>query len=115
MITSGSCRNMFFNASAKSGVSVSSSRCETAAFPSANRYSMGSSMVTMCTCRCSMTLFRIAARVVDLPDPVGPVIRTRPAGRWTKVSRTSGRFRSPIDGSLKGMRRKTAAREPRWM
>jgi hypothetical protein len=36
------------------------------------------------------------ARVVDFPEPVGPVTRTSPFGRWTKLSRTSGRFSSEI-------------------
>ena len=56
----------------------------------------------------------MAASVVDLPEPVGPVMRTRPAGMWTKVSRTSGRPSSEISGILKGIRRKTAANDPRW-
>ena len=47
MTTSGSCRNMFLSASANAGVSVQTSRWETAAFPSAKRYSIGSSIVTM--------------------------------------------------------------------
>ena len=81
MITSGSWRNMFLSASANVGVSVPTSRCETAAFPSANRNSIGSSMVTMCTWRCSMTDRRMPASVVDLPEPVGPVISTRPVGQ----------------------------------
>ena len=109
MITSGSCRNMFFRASLKLGESVETSRWETAALPSANRNSIGSSIVTMWTGRFSMMERMMPARLVDLPDPVGPVIRTSPFWRWTKLSRTSGRLSSVIEGSLKGIRRKTAA------
>ncbi len=93
----------------KLGESVETSRCETAAFPSAKRNSIGSSIVTMWTGRFSMTERMMPASEVDLPEPVGPVISTRPLGRWTKLSSTSGRFSSVIEGSLKGIRRKTAA------
>ena len=71
MMTSGSWRIMFLSASWKPGVSVPTSRCETAALPSAKRYSIGSSIVTMCTGRFSMIERMIAASVVDLPEPVG--------------------------------------------
>ena len=63
----------------------------------------------MWTGRFSMIERMMPASDVDLPEPVGPVMRTRPFGRWTKLSRTSGRFSSVIDGSLNGIRRKTAA------
>ena len=109
MMTSGSCRNMFFRASLKLGESVETSRWETAALPSAKRNSIGSSIVTMWTGRFSMIERMMPASDVDFPEPVGPVIRTRPLGRCTKLSSTSGRFSSVIDGSLNGMRRKTAA------
>ena len=42
--------------------------------------SMGSSMVTMCSRRSVLILSIIAASVVDLPDPVGPVTRIEPPG-----------------------------------
>ena len=68
----------------------------------------------MCTGRFSMIERMIAASVVDLPEPVGPVMSTSPAGMWTKVSSTSGSPSSETSGILNGMRRKTAATEPRW-
>ena len=37
-------------------------------------------MVTMCSWRSRLILSIIAASVVDLPEPVGPVTRTRPRG-----------------------------------
>ena len=77
------------------------------------RYSIGSSIVTMWTgWRSVMSLTR-DARVVDFPEPVGPVTRTNPAGRSAKDERMSGRFRSTSDGMTNGMRRKTAVQDPR--
>ncbi len=43
-----------------------------------NRYSIGSSMVTMCLVNLLFNHSRQEARVVDFPDPVGPVMRTIP-------------------------------------
>ena len=45
---------------------------------------MGSSMVTMWSDRVSLISSMMAARVVDLPEPVGPVTRTNPRGLWQK-------------------------------
>ena len=36
---------------------------------------MGSSRVRMCLASCRLIWFRTAARVVDLPEPVSPVMR----------------------------------------
>ena len=80
MMTSGSCRIALRSASRKLGVSVPISRCEIAATLSMKRNSIGSSIVTMCSGSFSAIAEIIAARVVDLPDPVGPVTRTRPSG-----------------------------------
>ena len=41
---------------------------------------MGSSMVMMCSSRVSLISSIMAASVVDLPEPVGPVTRTKPRG-----------------------------------
>ena len=41
-------------------------------------YSIGSSIVTMCTRRFSLRWSIMLASVVDLPEPVGPVRRTKP-------------------------------------
>ena len=113
MITSGSWRIMFLRASENVGVSVPISRCETAALPSAKRYSIGSSIVTMWTARLSIADRMIDASVVDLPEPVGPVMSTSPVGICTKVSSTSGRPSSEMSGILKEIRRNTAAYDPR--
>ena len=42
------------------------------------RYSIGSSIVTMCRALVSLMWSMIAASVVDLPEPVVPVSRIRP-------------------------------------
>ena len=80
MITSGSWRMVLRSASRNAGVSVPTSRCETVAMWSVNRNSIGSSIVTTWQGRVCAMSWMIAARVVDLPEPVGPVTSTRPAG-----------------------------------
>ncbi len=56
----------------------------------------------------------IAASVVVLPDPVGPVTSTRP--RWCSVSlrHAGGRPSSSNDGMSLCTRRSTRPTEPRW-
>ena len=49
-------------------------------------YSIGSSIVRMCSWRSALILSIIAASVVDLPLPVGPVTSTRPRGRSASVA-----------------------------
>jgi hypothetical protein len=114
MMTSGSWRITFFSASGKLGVSVPTSRCDTAALPDAKRYSIGSSIVTMWTGRVSTIDWMIAASVVDLPEPVGPVTRTRPAGIRAKVSTISGRPSSSDRRIRKEILRKAADSDPLW-
>jgi hypothetical protein len=50
-----------------------------------------------------------AARVVDLPLPVGPVTSTRPLLRPAMRRKTGGAPSSSSDGTAAGIRRKTAA------
>jgi len=47
----------------------------------------------------------MAASVVDLPEPVGPVTSTSPRGRIAKSVNTFGAFRSDKLGTLLGMAR----------
>ncbi len=54
-------------------------------------YSIGSSMVRMCSGRLRLIQPIIAASVVDLPEPVGPVISTSPWGRCSSGAVASGR------------------------
>src|SRR6266446_3786493 len=53
------------------------------------RNSIGSSIVRMCSERFRLISSMMAASVVDLPEPVGPVTRTRPRGfsaSWCRVA-----------------------------
>src|SRR5438445_2006066 len=61
---------------------------------------MGSSMVMMCSARSLLILSTMAASVVDLPDPVGPVTSTRPLGRSASSCTTFGRPSSSKDRIL---------------
>jgi hypothetical protein len=56
----------------------------------------------------------IAASVVDLPEPVGPVTSTNPRGLRMKSSSTGGRPRSASFGMTVGIVRITAPIEARW-
>ena len=66
----------------------------------------------MCSARVWLILSIIAAKVVDLPLPVGPVTSTRPRGRETRAAAAGGRPIWSSDGADSGMTRKTAPTEP---
>jgi len=76
--------------------------------------SMGSSIVIMCSCRSLLILSSMAASVVDLPLPVGPVTRINPRGRSHSLATTCGRLSWSNDLMSNGMMRKTAETAPRW-
>ena len=61
------------------------------------RYSIGSSIVTMCFAWERLIWSIIAASVVDLPDPVVPVRRTIPRSSSAISEMTGGSSRSSID------------------
>ena len=75
--------------------------------------SIGSSIVRMCSERVSLISLIIAASVVDLPEPVGPVTSTRPRGLRAKSRMTGGRPSSSIGTVLDGISRKAALTAPR--
>ena len=56
----------------------------------------------------------IAASVVDLPEPVGPVTSTKPRGLRVKSSSTDGSPRSSSFGISDGIVRMTAPTDARW-
>ena len=60
----------------------------------ARRAATGRSRSAMCSWRSLLILSSMAARVVDFPDPVGPVTRTRPRGLSQIVATTGGRLSS---------------------
>ena len=70
--------------------------------------SIGSSTVTMWSARVRLTRSISAASVVDLPEPVGPVTRTRPRGSWAKCATLSGTPSSASCLISVGMRRNAA-------
>src|SRR3954468_13302767 len=77
-ITSGSWRRAPFSAAANVCASEPISRWLTMHFLCEWRNSIGSSTVMMCSSRDSLIASIMAASEVDLPEPVGPVTRTRP-------------------------------------
>src|SRR2546421_665712 len=94
--TSGSWRRMYLSAFLKLCVSAPTSRWFTTQFLCGCRYSIGSSMVTMCSCRSVLILSMIEASVVDLPEPVGPVTRTRPRGFFASSLTMGGSGAVPV-------------------
>jgi hypothetical protein len=76
--TSGLWRSAARRPVAKLGESCRISRWEKNDRSFSNRYSMGSSSVTMWRAWWRLIQSRQEATVVDLPEPVGPVTRIRP-------------------------------------
>ena len=62
----------------------------------------------MCSWRSSLIRSIIAASVVDLPEPVGPVTSTKPRGFLVNSSSTGGRPSCSSAGISLGIRRKAA-------
>ena len=84
-MTSGSWRSAARSASANDVASGPISRWLTTQFLWRCRNSIGSSIVMMWSCRVRLISSIIAASVVDLPEPVGPVTRTRPRGFFVEL------------------------------
>src|SRR2546429_9082782 len=70
--------------------------------------SIGSSIVRMWRELAPLIKSMIAASVVDLPEPVGPVTSTSPERSRLKVFSTGGKFSSSRVLILAGMVRETA-------
>ena len=64
--------------------------------------------------RLRLTSSIIAASVVDLPEPVGPVTRTSPRGCIASSASERGRLSSSSVFSSSGMTRKAAPSASRW-
>ena len=77
-ITSGSSLSAAFNAAANDWVCFPTSLCEIMLLLSVWINSTGSSTVIIFAVLVLFISFTIAASVVDLPDPVGPVTKTKP-------------------------------------
>ncbi len=104
---------MYLSAFLKLWVSAPTSRWLTTQFLCGCRYSIGSSMVTMCSWRSVLILSMIDASVVLFPEPVGPVTSTRPRGFFDSSEMMGGSPSSWKVRILKGMVRKAAATAPR--
>ena len=76
-------------------------------------YSTGSSTTSTCTARLVLIQSTRDASVVDLPDPVGPVTRTRPCLSRANRRTDSGRPSASKDGISRGMSRSAIAVVPR--
>ena len=75
---------------------------------------MGSSIVRMWQDWLALRWSSIAARVVDLPEPVAPTMRIRPRLCMTMSPSTAGSFSSSIVGIFDGTSRSTIETSPRW-
>jgi len=69
---------------------------------------MGSSIVTMWHLRFALACSMMAASVVDLPLPVGPVRSTRPLGSMASCLRTCGSPSWSTVRTVEGISRNTA-------
>ncbi len=74
---------------------------------------MGSSMVMMCDARSWLILCIMAASVVDLPEPVGPVTSTSPLGYSANLLTMGGKPSCSTVSISLGIKRKAAAKFPR--
>ena len=113
-ITSGSWRSAARSASPKLVASTPISRWLTMQRLCRCTNSIGSSIVRMWSVRLRLTSSIIAASVVDLPEPVGPVTSTRPRGCIASSASERGRFSSSSVFSSSGMTRKAAPSASRW-
>ena len=75
---------------------------------------MGSSIVMMWSLRVLLMWSIMAASVVDLPLPVGPVTRIRPRGSSASFVRAGGMASSSKVGMESFSRRSVAAALPCW-
>ena len=98
----------------KDSVSIPTSRWLMIDWRSRCRYSIGSSIVTMCRAIVSLIWLMIAASVVDLPEPVVPVSRISPRSSSAMSSIACGRPSSSIVRTVNGITRATIETEPRW-
>ncbi len=104
---SGSSRSAARRPFLKLSVWVWTSRWFTRHFLRGCTNSMGSSMVRMWSLRVRLAMSMMAASVVDLPLPVGPVTSTRPLDRLARRRIGSGRPRRSGSGISLGMTRQT--------
>ena len=112
-MTSGSWRSTLRRAWDQSLVSVPISLWLMIDVLSRCRTSIGSSIVTMFAARSVFMWSTMAASVVVLPDPVGPVTRTSPRCSSARRVTTGGNPRSAAERGLGRTRRRTRPEAPR--
>src|SRR5688572_9489431 len=108
-IMSGSSRSAERSALANDKVCGPTSRWLIRHFLDSCTNSIGSSTVRMWPCSFSFLWLTIPARVVDLPEPVGPVTSTTPRGWSARSAKILGALRSSSDRIFEGIVRITAA------
>src|SRR3989338_9489149 len=101
-------RNIDLKAVLKSAVSVLTSLWSIIDLSWLNKYSMGSSIVVTCFALAWFMVSIIAAKVVDLPCPIGPTTRKKPCSFWAKSFRMSGKLSSLTVLALLGISLKAA-------
>ena len=106
-MTLGAWRRAARRARAKVWVSLPTSRWLMVDMAWGWRYSIGSSMVMMWTALSWLILLMMAARVVDLPEPVGPVTSTIPLRSLAISLSWAGMPSSSTVGTRFGMTRRT--------
>ena len=114
-IQSGSSRSADFKAAANDKVIGPTSRWLTKHFLDSCTNSMGSSTVRMWPYSVSFRWFTIAASVVDLPEPVGPVTSTMPRGFMARSPKIFGALSCSSVRILEGIVRNTAAAPRFWL
>src|SRR5258708_40324171 len=113
-MTLGAWRRAAGRARAKVWVSEPTSRWLMVAFWWGWRYSMGSSMVMTWMLFSELILLMMAARVVDFPEPVGPVTRTIPFRSFAISLSWDGIPSSSMLGTRFGITRSAIEKQPRW-
>ena len=114
-IASGSSRSAERSALLKLSVCGPTSRWLIRHFFDSWTNSIGSSTVRMWPNSCSLRWFTIAASVVDLPEPVGPVQSTMPRGFIASSANTLGAFSCSRLRIFDGMVRNTAPAPRFWL
>ena len=106
--TSGDSRSAERSADANDSACTPTCRCVTRLRAGSCRNSTGSSIVMMCRACLRFTSETMAASVVVLPAPVGPVTSTRPLLCSVSLATAGGSCRSSSVGIRCGMTRNTA-------
>ncbi len=109
-----SSRNAEMRADSKLLVSIPTSRWLMMDDFDSKVYSIGSSMVMMCSVRVWLIRSIIEASVVDFPCPTGPTTRKNPCSSWQNVSSAGGSLSSSNDLISLGMSLRAIDVVPCW-